>query len=100
MGHAGPAKAAGPEFRPQQNAGIAWFLGYRVFPTHRLMPKENVRRFRRRVRGMQQDYAVRPGKVWVGHWDVRKMVVLALLGTASSRLGFTRWRVVLVSCPG
>ena len=26
------------------------FLGYRVFPTHRLLPKENVRRFRRRVR--------------------------------------------------
>ncbi len=33
------------------------FLGYRVFPTHRLLPKENVRRFRRRVRGMQADYA-------------------------------------------
>ena len=33
------------------------FLGYRVFPTHRLLPKENVRRFRRRVRGMQEDYA-------------------------------------------
>ena len=33
------------------------FLGYRVFPTHRLLPKENVRRFRRRVRGMQQEYA-------------------------------------------
>lgn len=34
------------------------FLGYRVFPTHRLLPKENVRRFRRRVRGMQEDYAM------------------------------------------
>jgi hypothetical protein len=33
------------------------FLGYRVFPTHRLLPKENVRRFRRRVRRMQEDYA-------------------------------------------
>ena len=33
------------------------FLGYRVFPTHRLLPKENVMRFRRRVRGMQEDYA-------------------------------------------
>ncbi len=30
------------------------FLGYRAFPTHRLLPKENVRRFRRRVRQMQQ----------------------------------------------
>ena len=33
------------------------FLGYRVFPTRRLLPKENVRRFLRRVRGMQADYA-------------------------------------------
>jgi hypothetical protein len=38
------------------NEGIR-FLGYRVFPTYRLLPKENVRRFRRRVRGMQEDYA-------------------------------------------
>jgi retron-type reverse transcriptase len=37
------------------NDGIR-VLGYRVFPTHRLLPKENVRRFRRRVRGMQQEY--------------------------------------------
>jgi retron-type reverse transcriptase len=52
------------------------FLGYRVFPSHRLLPKENVRRFRRRARGMQRDYAA--GRVsfaeiyqrlmsWVGH---------------------------------
>jgi retron-type reverse transcriptase len=33
------------------------FLGYRVFPTHRLLVSENVRRFRRRVRQMQRDYA-------------------------------------------
>lgn len=33
------------------------FLGYRVFPTHRLLPKENVRRFLHRIRGMQADYA-------------------------------------------
>ena len=33
------------------------FLGYRVFPTHRLLVKENVRRFRRRVRTMQREYA-------------------------------------------
>jgi retron-type reverse transcriptase len=52
------------------------FLGYRVFGTHRLLPKENVRRFRRRLLGMQKDYAA--GQVsfakihqrlmsWVGH---------------------------------
>ncbi len=33
------------------------FLGYRVLPTHRLLVKENVRQFRRRVRQMQRDYA-------------------------------------------
>jgi retron-type reverse transcriptase len=33
------------------------FLGYRVFPTHRLLVKENVRQFRRRLRQMQKDYA-------------------------------------------
>jgi RNA-directed DNA polymerase len=52
------------------------FLGYRVFPTHRLLPKDNVRRFRRRVRAMQEQYAA--GKMsfaevyqrlmsWIGH---------------------------------
>jgi len=39
------------------------FLGYRVFPTHRLLPKENVRRFCRRLRGMMADYAA--GRVCV-----------------------------------
>ena len=33
------------------------FLGYRVFPTHRLLVKDNVRRFRRRVRKMEEEYA-------------------------------------------
>jgi retron-type reverse transcriptase len=32
------------------------FLGYRVFPTHRLLAKENVWRFLRRVRRMKNDY--------------------------------------------
>ncbi len=52
------------------------FLGYRVFPTHRLLPKENVRRFRRRVRGMQEEYAAGRASFaeiyqrlmsWIGH---------------------------------
>jgi retron-type reverse transcriptase len=52
------------------------FLGYRVFPTHRLLAKENVRRFRRRVRRMQRLYAaglISPGEIrqrimsWSGH---------------------------------
>lgn len=33
------------------------FLGFRVFPTHRLLPKDNVRRFRRRIRALQHAYA-------------------------------------------
>jgi hypothetical protein len=35
------------------------FLGYRVFPTHRLLARENVRRFRRRLRTLQGQYARR-----------------------------------------
>jgi hypothetical protein len=33
------------------------FLGYRVFPTHLRLAKENVHRFRRRLRAMQRAYA-------------------------------------------
>lgn len=52
------------------------FLGYRVFPTHRLLAKENVHRFRRRMRSMQREFAagrigfdaIRPRIMsWIGH---------------------------------
>jgi hypothetical protein len=52
------------------------FLGYRVFRTHRLLVKQNVRRFRRRARKMQKEYAaglISPDKIrqrlmsWSGH---------------------------------
>ena len=52
------------------------FLGYRVFPTHRLLAQENVRRFRRRMRWMQREFAtgrigfdaIRPRIMsWIGH---------------------------------
>ena len=52
------------------------FLGYRVFPTHRLLAQENVRRFRRRMRWMQREFAsgrigfdaIRPRIMsWLGH---------------------------------
>jgi len=33
------------------------FLGYRVFPTHRLIRKSNVKRFRRRLKKLQQLYS-------------------------------------------
>ncbi len=38
------------------SAGLT-FLGYRIWPTHRLLKKANVRGFRRRVRWMRQAYA-------------------------------------------
>lgn len=52
------------------------FLGYRVFPTHRLVAKSNLRRFRKRVRRMQRWF--REGRItlpeirqrimsWLGH---------------------------------
>ena len=52
------------------------FLGYRVFPSHRLLPQENVRRFRRRMRWLQREFArgrigfdaIRPRIMsWIGH---------------------------------
>ncbi len=33
------------------------FLGYRIFPTHRLLDKRHVHRFRRRLRRLQRVYA-------------------------------------------
>lgn len=50
--------------------GIA-FLGYRVFATYRLLAKGNVWRFRRRMRGMQEEYA--RGKL--GHQDIRQRIM-------------------------
>jgi RNA-directed DNA polymerase len=73
------------------------FLGYRVFATHRLLPKENVRRFRRRVRGMQEDYAA--GRVsfaeiyqrlmsWSGH--ARQANTYRLLSRLFDTISFQR----------
>ncbi len=56
-------------------AGLT-FVGYRIRATHRLLPKDNVRRFRRRARWMRRAYAegrigwgeIAPRLVsWVGH---------------------------------
>ncbi len=35
------------------------FVGYRIWPTHRWVPKENIRRFRRRLRWIKRSYAER-----------------------------------------
>jgi RNA-directed DNA polymerase len=37
--------------------GITW-LGFRIFPDHRRLRPDNVKRFRRRLKQMQRDYAV------------------------------------------
>lgn len=77
------------------------FLGYRVFPTHRLVVKENVRRFRRRVRKMQQHYA--DGKLdltdirrriasWLGH--ARQADSHLLCRRLLAKISFQRVKVV------
>lgn len=75
------------------------FLGYRVFPTHRLLPKENIRRFRRRVRQLQAHYAdgrIGPGDVrqrlmsWTGH--ARRADTYLLCERLFATIGFRRAR--------
>ncbi|MDP7017493.1 MAG: RNA-directed DNA polymerase [Pirellulaceae bacterium] len=86
------------------------FLGYRVFPTHRLLVKDNVRRFRRRVRKMQRQYANRELDLagvrqrlmsWSGHAKQADTYVLRkrLFATIHFRRATTEkpcvaWRVV------
>ena len=52
------------------------FLGYRVFPTHRLLARDNTTRMRRRLRRMQQEFAAsvincqdirQRLQSWIGH---------------------------------
>ena len=52
------------------------FLGYRIFPDHRLLPKDNVLGMRRRLKGMRRDYGNRVISLaqvnqrihsWLGH---------------------------------
>ena len=52
------------------------FVGYRMWPSHRLIRKENIRGFRRRVRWMRNEYLIhRIGwddikcrlDSWIGH---------------------------------
>ncbi len=40
-----------------RNVEGARFLGFRVFPTHRLLPRENLIRLRQRLRAMQAGFA-------------------------------------------
>ena len=70
------------------------FLGYRAFPTHGLLVKDNVRRFRRRLLKMEQEIA--PGAMtlkevrqrlmsWSGHASQADTCVLRSRLFASMR---------------
>ena len=59
-----------------RTADGARFLGFRVFPTHRLLPRQNLVRLRRRLQTMQAGFAngeielasIRQRLVsWLGH---------------------------------
>jgi RNA-directed DNA polymerase len=99
-------------------AGLT-FVGYRLWPSHRLLPKANVRRFRRRLRWMRRAYAA--GRIgwseigprlasWIGH--ARQADSQHLRERLSAEWGFSSerpqagFRVVLVPsgglscCPG
>ena len=86
------------QIRPVQNGQR--FLGQIVFPTHRLLPPENVRRFARRMRRFQEKYAARKIALpeirrslmsWLGHarqadtWALRRALMPRLAKFAISR---------------
>jgi hypothetical protein len=73
------------------------FVGFRTWANHRLLPKLNVRRFRRRVRWMRRAYArgllgggdVQPRLAsWIGH--ARQVNSERLLDRLSTDWVFTR----------
>ena len=81
------------------------FLGYRCWPTHRFLTKENIRRFRRRGRVLQREYAQGAKSweevkaslaAWNAHaatadgWELRRRVL--------GRLKFTRGPVDMAVC--
>ena len=85
-------------------AGVT-FVGFRIWPTHRIIRKDNIRRFRRRVGWMRKAYAcrlvnwedVQPRLVsWMGHAgqaDSRR-----LIRRLSKEWRFTRGGTVNVPC--
>ena len=65
-------------------------LGYRCWPTHRYLIKENIRRFRRRARQMQALYA--EGKM---DWeDVKARLTAWNAHAATANSSALRWRVL------
>jgi retron-type reverse transcriptase len=67
------------------------FLGYRVFPAYRLLPKENLKRLRKRTREMQTQYA-RRGITW----DEIRRRFSGWLGHAAQADAFRLTRRILV----
>lgn len=81
------------------------FVGYRLWATHRLVRKSNVREFRRRVRGMRRGYAagridwddIKPRMTsWIGH--ARQADSERLLRRLSREWTFMRDRAANESC--
>jgi hypothetical protein len=72
------------------------FLGFRVFPSHRRLARENVARMRRRLEQMQRDFAQgqlehadvqRRIQSWIGHaahgdtWKLRERLFTEVVFT-------------------
>ena len=69
-------------FVTRSDAGVL-FVGYRLWPSHRLIRRENIRRFRRRVRWMRRAHATG----WIGWDEIRPRLDswIAHAGNADSR---------------
>ena len=94
----------GKSFVRPVRAGIT-FVGYRIWPTHRLLKKANIRALRRRVRWMRDAYA--DGRMdwpqvklrlnsWMGHAAHTDSKLL--MRRLSKDWKFKRGRAVNVSC--
>ncbi len=83
----------------------ARFVGFRVWPTHRMIRKDNIRAFRRRVKALRAAYAVgeltwddiKPRLAgWIGH--ARQASSVCLLRRLSREWTFTRGGVINGPC--
>jgi RNA-directed DNA polymerase len=90
----------------RESRGGARFVGFRIWPTHRLLTKDNVRAFRRRVRWMKRAYAegkidpaeVRPRLVsWMGH--ARQADSKKLIRQLGREWKFVRGGAERLACP-
>ena len=76
--------------QPRPTTRPTRFLGYRCWPTHRYLTKENIRRFRRRGRALQRGYAR-----WELDWaDVRARLASWNAHAATASCRALRWRLL------